>query len=75
MSRVYGRRIVPANLADLPSVLDAEQMANVLRISIERVRELTNAGHLRRLTYSRSFLYDARAARRFLREASTEEIP
>lgn len=72
MSRAYERRIEPANLRDLPSVIDAEQMANVLRVSIERVRALTASGELRRLTYSRTLLYDAREALRFLEE-STEE--
>ncbi len=68
MSRGYRRRIEPANLRELPSVLDAEEMANVLRISVERVRKLTASGELRRLTYSRALLYDAREALRFLAE-------
>lgn len=74
MSRAYERRIEPANLRDLPSVLDTQQMANVLRVSIERVRELTEAGELRRLTYTRSLLYPAWEARRFLRAHSGDDV-
>lgn len=74
MTRVYERRIAPANLRDLPTVLDSEQMANVLRVSIERVRELTEAGELRRLTYTRSLLYPAWEARRFLRAHSGDDV-
>lgn len=65
-------RIQPANLADLPSVLDSEQAANVLRISVEKVREFTRTGRLRRLLYTSDFLYDAREIRRFLREETAE---
>ncbi len=70
MSRVYTRRIEPANLADLPTVLDTAQASNVLRVSVERVRELTKAGRLRNLAYSSDYLYDAREVLRFLEEAT-----
>lgn len=74
MTRVYERRIAPANLRDLPTVRDLEKMANVLRVSIERVRELTEAGELRRLTYTRSLLYPAWEARLFLRAHSGDDV-
>ena len=61
-----GRRIIPANLRELPTVLDAAQASNVLRISVARVRVLTHAGELRRLTYSRQMLYSSREIVRFL---------
>jgi hypothetical protein len=64
------RRIAPANLADLPSVLDTQETANVLRVSVERVRELANSGDLERLDYTRDFLFAAFAVRRYLREHS-----
>lgn len=68
MARTYRPRIQPANLADLPTVLDSEQASSVLRISVERVRAYTNSGDLKRLRYSRDYLYDAEEVRRFLRE-------
>lgn len=65
------RRIQPANLADLPSVLDVEQTSNVLRCSVERVRALTRDGSLRRLAYLQTaWIYDAEEVRRFLRVQS-----
>lgn len=70
MTRSYERRIAPANLADLPSVLDTQQTANVLRVSVERVRELANSGELARLDYSSDFLFASFAVRRYLREHS-----
>ena len=70
MTRAYTRRIEPANLRDLPSVLDTQQTANVLRVSVERVRELAKAGRLRNLAYSSDYLYDAREVLRFLEEAT-----
>ena len=60
------KRIQPANLAELPSVLDARQASNVLRVSIEHVRVLAAAGALRRLTYSRQLLFAADEVERFL---------
>lgn len=67
------RRIQPVKLTDLPSVLDVEQASNVLRVSVERVRELTKQGQLRRLRYTRQFLYDAREILRFLAEQTATE--
>lgn len=67
------RRIQPVRLTDLPSVLDVEQASNVLRVSVERVRDLTNQGQLRRLRYTRQFLYDAREILRFLEEQTAVE--
>ena len=66
--RPYRPRIRPANVSDLPSVLDTEQAANVLRMSVERVRAFTGESerHLRRLKYSREYLYDVREVLRFL---------
>lgn len=68
------RRIQPANFRNLPSVLDVEQAGSVLRISVERVRAYTQAGLLRRLTYTRAFLYDAREVQRFMREATESDL-
>jgi len=65
-------RINPANIQDLPSVLDPQQTADVLRYSIESVRELANLGLLHRLCYTSNLLFDAREVRRFLRW-STEQ--
>lgn len=67
------RHIQPVNLNDLPSVLDVEQASNVLRVSVERVRDLTNQGKLRRLRYTRQFLYDAREILRFLSEQTAAD--
>jgi hypothetical protein len=64
-------RIRPANIADLPTVLDTEQAANVLRISRERVCDLANEGRLHRLQYSkRDFLFWSEEIERFLAEQS-----
>jgi len=64
-------RIRPANLASMPSVLDVEQVSNVLRISVERVRELTKSGELHRLSYSSNvFLYDPRELLRLMQDAT-----
>ena len=60
------KRIIPANLDELPSVLDTRQASNVLRVSVERVRRLTAEGELRRLTYSRQYLYSSGEIVRFL---------
>ncbi len=70
MSRTYARRITPANLRDLPSVLDTQEVANVLRISVERVRELANSGELERLDYTSDFLFASFAVARYMREHS-----
>jgi hypothetical protein len=72
--RPHRPRIRPANVADLPTVLDTEQAANVLRMSIERVRAYTGESerHLRRLKYTREYLYDVREVLRFL-EVWTDE--
>jgi len=65
------KRIEPARLEDLPTVLDADEVANVLRISRERVCELVNSGRLRRLEYSkRAVLIWADELRRFLADES-----
>jgi len=65
-----GSRIQPANLKDLPSVLDTKQAARVLRISVEQVRKFTAEGRLQRLVYSPRFLYDARQVLQFLEEST-----
>ena len=70
-SRKNKTRIQPTRLEDLPSVLDVEQASDVLRVSVERVRELTKQGQLRRLRYTRQFLYDSREIRRFLRDQTS----
>ena len=61
------RRIKPAKLDRLPSVLDTQQVSDTLRISVERVRELTRLGLLHRLRYSRDYRYAKCEVRRFLR--------
>lgn len=71
--QVNAKRIRPANLADLPSVLDARQASNVLRVSIERVRDLADEGILRRLTYSRQLLFAADELERFLYASTRKE--
>jgi maltose-binding protein MalE len=64
-------RIHPANLADLPTVLDAGQAGDVLRISREAVCRLANEGQLQRLAYAkRDFLFYAEEVVRFLAEQS-----
>lgn len=67
-----GSRITPANIRDLPSVLTTAEVANVLRVSVQTVRELTAAGLLHRLAYSPRHLYDAREVLRFLEEQTVE---
>jgi len=70
----HRQRIKPARLRDLPSVLDISQVANVLRVSRRSVYGYVAAGELRRLRYSRVFLFDAREIERFLeRETGPEE--
>ena len=61
-------RIQPANVRDLPTVLDSAQAANVLRMSVERVRAYTGDGERRlsRLKYTNDYLYDVREVLRFL---------
>ncbi len=72
MTRKYEPRIAPARIQELPTVLDAEQVADVLRIGVERVRKLTQEGALRRLSYSRIYLYDYREVLRFLKESTDD---
>ena len=69
-----GSKIHPANLCDLPSVLDTAQAASVLRVDVCTVRKLTKDGRLTRLAYSPRFLFDAREILRFL-AAETEVAP
>lgn len=65
------KRIEPARLDDLPTVLDADEVANVLRISREAVCRLANEGELHRLTYSRrEFLFWSEEIVRFLAGSS-----
>lgn len=66
-------RITPLNVADLPSVVDTAEVANVLRVSQDTVRRLTAAGLLRRLAYSTRHLYDVREVLRFLEEQTEAE--
>jgi hypothetical protein len=68
-----GSRITPLNVDDLPSVLDTAQVANVLRVRQDKVRQLTAAGLLRRLAYSPRHLYDKREVLRFLEEQTEAE--
>jgi hypothetical protein len=64
-------RIRPARIADLPTVLDSEQAANVLRVSREAVCRLANEGQLHRLAYSRrDFLFWQGEILRYLSEQS-----
>jgi len=65
-------RITPRNFAELPSVLDSDEVSDVLRINVNRVRELTRGGRLRRLSYSANYLYDAREVMRFLEEETAD---
>lgn len=51
-----------------PLVLDADEAAAVLHVSPKRVRQLANSGALRRLAYSRVFLFSAAEIERFLGE-------
>ena len=60
-----------ANLDELPSVLDAEQVARVLRVRPARVRELSQNGELSRLAYTRVYLFSSDEVRAFER-AGTE---
>ena len=55
-----------ANLDELPSVLDAEQVARVLRVRPARVRELSQNGELSRLAYTRVYLFSSDEVRAFL---------
>jgi hypothetical protein len=71
--RDYQARITPANLADMPSVLDSQQAADVLRMGVERVRAYTNAGVLHRLRYTRSYLYSAQELLRFMDAMSNSD--
>lgn len=65
------KRITPAKLEELPTVLDADQVADVLRISREAVCRLANEGKLRRLSYSRrEFLFWRDEIERFLADSS-----
>lgn len=64
-------RITPARIEDLPTVLSADQVADVLRVSRERVCALANEGTLHRLSYAkRDFLFWRDAVLRFLAEQS-----
>jgi hypothetical protein len=63
------------NFRDAPSVVNAEEAGDLLRVRVGRVRELTNLGLLRRLRYTTKMLYDVREVRRFLKwstEISTD---
>ena len=68
-----GSRIKPANLCQLPSVLDTKEAASVLRVDVCTVRELTKDGRLRRLAYSPRFYYYNREVERFLEEQTEAE--
>lgn len=58
-----------ARLEDLPTVLDTEQICDVLRVGERTVRDLVNSGRLGRLAYSQgNILVDSRELRRFLRD-------
>jgi hypothetical protein len=70
VSRSYERRIAPANLADLPSVLNTQDVSNVLRVSPGVVQRMAREGELPHLDYSRNLLFAASAIRRYLREHS-----
>jgi hypothetical protein len=72
--RAYSRRINPANLADLPTVLNTQQVSDVTIMSLERVRRAANAGELRRLDYSTDFLFHSEEVARYLRE-HTKSMP
>ena len=61
-------RIEPANLDDFPSVLDINQVANVLRVSVATTRSLED---LQRLDYSRVRLYSKEEVAAFLRRHTT----
>lgn len=64
-------RITPARIEHLPTVLDADQAANVLRISREAVCRLANEGRIHRLDYSkRDFLFWSEEIERFLADQS-----
>lgn len=67
-------RIQPINLAELPTVLDVDDLSDVLRISKERVARLADDGTLQRLAYSpRRLLVWSEEVLRFLAESSTRE--
>lgn len=58
-----------ARLEDLPTVLDTEQICDVLRVGERTVRDLVNSGRLGRLAYSQgNILVDSRELRRFLHD-------
>jgi hypothetical protein len=59
-------RINPARFREKPAVVDANEAADLLRVSVEHVRELTRLDLLRRLSYTRNMLYDQREVQRFL---------
>jgi excisionase family DNA binding protein len=68
------RRRPAAKLDELPTVLDTQQVANVLRCSRDVVRKLVAEGRLHRLDYSNhDFLFYCEELQRFLRQASTPE--
>lgn len=65
-------RTSSARLEDLPSVLDTEQLCDVLRVGANTIRDLVNSGRLGRLAYSQTaILVDSREVRRFLRDQTT----
>ena len=68
--RPYEVRIDPADLFKLPTVLDTADLMNVLRIGENHVRQLVEAGQLRRLKYSREVKVYRGEVLRFLREQS-----
>jgi excisionase family DNA binding protein len=60
-------------MSDLPLILDTEEVAEALRISQQRVRELVASGALRRLRYTRVILVHRDELLRFLAEQTGGE--